>query len=133
MVHNHTTSCTTYQRIISSVTCASVHRKIGVHVSKVSVYFDAYTYVHFTDRSGQSRKSLTLDSWSKEQVEVCLLLLRWSIVDLAQSIKNIGNVKSNQLYNPDERKHPPPSNFESSDRGSELEVYIRVCKLHRPC
>jgi len=73
------------------VTCASVHRKIGVHVTKV--------------------KSLTLDSWNKEQLE---------------TMKNWGNVKANQHYNPDERRHPPPANIEHTDRGSELENFIRL-------
>ena len=41
-------------------------------------------------------------------------------------MKNMGNTKSNQLYNPDERRNPPPANLEHNDRGSELEKYIRV-------
>lgn len=51
-----------------------------------------------------------MDSWSKEQVEV---------------MKGNGNIKSNDLYNPDEIKHPPPTNMIDSERDSELEKYIR--------
>ncbi|KAF8892884.1 putative GTPase activating protein for Arf-domain-containing protein [Infundibulicybe gibba] len=72
------------------VNCASIHRKLGTHISKV--------------------KSLTLDSWTKDQVE---------------SMKEKGNIKSNTFYNPNEARHPPPANFEDSERDSELEQYIR--------
>ena len=41
-------------------------------------------------------------------------------------MKITGNVKANQLYNPDERRHPPPANLEDADRGSDLEIFIRV-------
>jgi hypothetical protein len=40
-------------------------------------------------------------------------------------MKAIGNVKSNQYYNPDERANPIPANMEESERDSELEQYIR--------
>ncbi|KAL1939075.1 hypothetical protein VTO73DRAFT_10335 [Trametes versicolor] len=63
---------------------------MGTHISKV--------------------KSLTLDSWTKEQVEF---------------MKSKGNVKSNAHYNPDEVKHPPPTNMIDSERDSDLEKYIR--------
>ncbi|KZO91032.1 ArfGap-domain-containing protein [Calocera viscosa TUFC12733] len=76
--------------IFLCVQCASVHRKIGTHVTKV--------------------KSLTLDSWTREQVD---------------SIKNMGNIKSNAYFNPDERRNPPPTNMEDTERDSELEKYIR--------
>ncbi|KIK96179.1 hypothetical protein PAXRUDRAFT_826228 [Paxillus rubicundulus Ve08.2h10] len=72
------------------VNCASIHRKIGTHITKV--------------------KSITLDAWSKEQVQV---------------MKEIGNIKSNALYNPDETRHPPPANMLDSERDSELEKFIR--------
>ncbi|KAL4076712.1 putative GTPase activating protein for Arf-domain-containing protein [Scleroderma yunnanense] len=77
--------------IFICVSCASIHRKIGTHVTKV--------------------KSLTLDEWSKEQVEL---------------MRQNGNVKSNQLYNPDETRHPPPTNMIDSERDSELEKFIRA-------
>ncbi|THH04761.1 hypothetical protein EW145_g5286 [Phellinidium pouzarii] len=76
--------------IFICVRCASIHRKIGTHVTKV--------------------KSLTLDSWSKEQVE---------------NMKSIGNNKANNYWNPDEVRHPPPTNMEESERDSDLEKYIR--------
>ncbi|KAI0088309.1 hypothetical protein BDY19DRAFT_985604 [Irpex rosettiformis] len=77
--------------IFICVNCASIHRKIGTHISKV--------------------KSTTLDSWSKEQVE---------------NMRQNGNIKSNALYNPDEIRHPPPTNYIDSERDSELEKYIRI-------
>ena len=58
-----------------------------------------------------------MDSWAKEQVEV---------------MKENGNIKSNQLYNPDEIKHPPPTNMVDAERDSELEKYIR-CECIVPC
>ncbi|KAH7882891.1 hypothetical protein F5I97DRAFT_145767 [Phlebopus sp. FC_14] len=77
--------------IFICVHCASIHRKIGTHISKV--------------------KSITLDAWSKEQVEV---------------MKEIGNVKSNAHYNPNESLHPPPTNMVDRERDSELEKFIRA-------
>ncbi|EPQ51947.1 ArfGap-domain-containing protein [Gloeophyllum trabeum ATCC 11539] len=76
--------------IFLCVHCAAVHRKMGTHISKV--------------------KSLTLDTWTKEQVE---------------HMKNTGNIKSNAYYNPDETRHPPPANMMEAERDSELEKYIR--------
>ncbi|KAF8128922.1 putative GTPase activating protein for Arf-domain-containing protein [Boletus edulis] len=76
--------------IFICVNCASIHRKIGTHITKV--------------------KSITLDKWNKEQVEV---------------MKEKGNIKSNTMYNPDEARHPPPTNMVDSDRDSELEKFIR--------
>lgn len=76
--------------IFLCVNCASIHRKLGTHISKV--------------------KSLTLDAWTKEQV---------------QRMKEAGNNKSNHMYNPNEARHPPPTNLVDGERDSELEVYIR--------
>lgn len=45
-------------------------------------------------------------------------------------MKTIGNVKANEYWNPDEIKHPPPTNMEMSERDSELEKYIRCASLH---
>ncbi|KAH9941528.1 putative GTPase activating protein for Arf-domain-containing protein [Amylocystis lapponica] len=72
------------------VNCASVHRKMGTHISKV--------------------KSVTLDSWTKEQLDV---------------MRQMGNVKSNAFYNPNETRHPPPTNMVDSERDSDLEKFIR--------
>ncbi|KAK0205432.1 hypothetical protein DFS33DRAFT_1328283 [Desarmillaria ectypa] len=76
--------------IFLCMNCASIHRKIGTHITKV--------------------KSLTMDSWTKEQVE---------------NMKNMGNVKSNAIYNPNEIRHPPPPSLMDPERDSELEQYIR--------
>lgn len=43
-------------------------------------------------------------------------------------MKQNGNVKSNALYNPDEKRHPQPANLIDSERDSELEKFIR-CEL----
>ena len=40
-------------------------------------------------------------------------------------MKQMGNVKSNSIYNPDETRYPPPTNMIDSERDSELEKYIR--------
>ncbi|KAG8991335.1 hypothetical protein FRB90_001389 [Tulasnella sp. 427] len=76
--------------IFLCVQCATAHRKLGSHISKV--------------------KSVTLDTWTKEQVE---------------SMKNMGNIKANELYNPDPLRNPPPTNMEDGERDSEIETYIR--------
>ncbi|KAK0194466.1 hypothetical protein F5146DRAFT_1035992 [Armillaria mellea] len=76
--------------IFLCVNCASIHRKIGTHITKV--------------------KSLTMDSWTKEQVE---------------NMKNMGNVKSNAIFNPNEIRHPPPPSLMDAERDSDLEQYIR--------
>lgn len=40
-------------------------------------------------------------------------------------MRQMGNVKSNAHYNPNETRHPPPTNMIESERDSELEKYIR--------
>lgn len=37
----------------------------------------------------------------------------------------MGNAKANAFYNPDERRHPPPTDLDESDRDSEMEKFIR--------
>ncbi|KAF8270009.1 hypothetical protein EI94DRAFT_1723621 [Lactarius quietus] len=76
--------------IFICVNCASIHRKIGTHVSKV--------------------KSLTMDVWTKEQVE---------------NMRQVGNINSNKTFNPDEVRNPPPTNMIDAERDSELEKFIR--------
>jgi len=51
-----------------SMNCASIHRKIGTHVTKV--YVDVFRTSPWCHCNVLFRKSLTLDSWTKEQVEV---------------------------------------------------------------
>ncbi|KAF9078536.1 hypothetical protein BDP27DRAFT_15384 [Rhodocollybia butyracea] len=77
--------------IFICVNCASIHRKIGTHITKV--------------------KSLTMDSWTREQVE---------------RMKEMGNHNSNAIYNPNELRHPPPPMLTEDERDSELEKYIRA-------
>ncbi|PWN20779.1 ArfGap-domain-containing protein [Microstroma glucosiphilum] len=76
--------------IFLCVQCAGVHRKMGTHISKV--------------------KSLTLDEWTKEQVE---------------RMREYGNEKSNAYYNPDEKRNRPPANVGDGERDSEVERFIR--------
>ncbi|KAL2166738.1 hypothetical protein VTG60DRAFT_2255 [Thermothelomyces hinnuleus] len=68
--------------------CASIHRKLGTHVSKV--------------------KSLSMDSWTNEQVD---------------NMRKVGNVVSNKLYNPDNKKPPVPIDADEAD--SAMERFIR--------
>ncbi|EGG13012.1 uncharacterized protein MELLADRAFT_76352 [Melampsora larici-populina 98AG31] len=76
--------------IFICVKCAGIHRKMGTHISKV--------------------KSLTLDSWTKEQVE---------------RMRSTGNIKANMQWNPNSAKNPPPTDLEESERDSQLERFIR--------
>lgn len=63
---------------------------MGTHISKV--------------------KSLTLDTWSREQVEVSLgvscLLGHSSISVILQHMRTHGNIKSNELLNPGSAAQP---------------------------
>lgn len=54
-------------------------------------------------------KSLTHEPWSREEVA---------------HMREVGNVRSNQYYDPEPSKHPPPTDIDPGVRG-ELEVYIR--------
>jgi len=67
------------------------------------------TRIH-SPRHDISRKSLTLDVWTKEQVE---------------HMRQMGNTQSNEIYNPDEVRHPPPTNMIDAERDSDLEKFIR--------
>lgn len=40
-------------------------------------------------------------------------------------MKQNGNIKSNAYYNPDEARHPPPTNMMEAERDSEIEKFIR--------
>ncbi|PQE04773.1 UBA TS-N domain-containing protein [Rutstroemia sp. NJR-2017a BBW] len=68
--------------------CAALHRKMGTHITKV--------------------KSLSMDSWSKEQVD---------------HMKRVGNVASNRIYNPDNTRPPVPMDADEAD--SAMERFIR--------
>ncbi|EPQ61902.1 hypothetical protein BGT96224_3825 [Blumeria graminis f. sp. tritici 96224] len=67
--------------------CAALHRKLGTHITKV--------------------KSLSMDSWSYEQVE---------------TMKKIGNIASNRIYNPQNNKASIPFD---ADADSAMEKFIR--------
>ncbi|KAF7549907.1 hypothetical protein G7046_g8187 [Stylonectria norvegica] len=68
--------------------CASIHRKLGTHISKV--------------------KSLSMDTWSNEQVD---------------NMRKVGNVSSNNIYNPEHRRPPVPVDADEAD--SAMERFIR--------
>ena len=51
---------------------------------------------------------------------------------LCQTMKEMGNVKSNAIYNPDEVRNPPPTNMIEQERDSDLEKYIRGKVTLRP-
>ncbi|RXW22243.1 hypothetical protein EST38_g3608 [Candolleomyces aberdarensis] len=42
------------------------------------------------------------------------------------TMRNMGNAKSNGIYNPNELRNPPPPNLEDGERDSEMEQYIRA-------
>ncbi|KAH0541648.1 hypothetical protein FGG08_003879 [Glutinoglossum americanum] len=68
--------------------CAALHRKLGTHISKV--------------------KSLSMDSWTNEQVE---------------NMKRNGNAVSNRLFNPHNIRSPVPLDIDEVD--SAMERFIR--------
>ncbi|TVY33094.1 UBA domain-containing protein [Lachnellula occidentalis] len=68
--------------------CAALHRKLGTHITKV--------------------KSLSMDSWSNEQVE---------------NMKKVGNMVSNRIYNPQNTRPPIP--FDADEADSAMERFIR--------
>ncbi|KAK8125567.1 uncharacterized protein PG998_001326 [Apiospora kogelbergensis] len=68
--------------------CASIHRKLGTHISKV--------------------KSLSMDGWTNDQVD---------------NMKKVGNVVSNKIYNPQNKKPPVPIDADEAD--SAMERFIR--------
>lgn len=69
--------------------CATIHRKLGTHISKV--------------------KSLSMDTWSNEQVE---------------NMKKVGNVSSNKNYNPQNKRPPMPIDVDEAD--TAMERFIRA-------
>ncbi|KAK3403331.1 hypothetical protein B0T20DRAFT_400685 [Sordaria brevicollis] len=74
--------------------CATIHRKLGTHISKV--------------------KSLSMDSWTNEQVE---------------NMKKVGNIASNKTYNPDNKKPPIPVDADEVDPA--MERFIRSKYMQR--
>ncbi|PON28295.1 hypothetical protein TGAM01_v202789 [Trichoderma gamsii] len=67
--------------------CATIHRKLGTHISKV--------------------KSLSMDSWTNEQVDM----------------KKVGNNASNKVYNPENKEPSIPIDVDEAD--SAMERFIR--------
>ncbi|KAJ4306203.1 Protein gts1 [Collariella sp. IMI 366227] len=74
--------------------CATIHRKLGTHVSKV--------------------KSLSMDSWTNEQVD---------------NMRKVGNVVSNRLYNPENKRPSIPIDADEVD--SAMERFIRQKYMNR--
>ncbi|PTB40876.1 uncharacterized protein TrAFT101_006029 [Trichoderma asperellum] len=68
--------------------CATIHRKLGTHISKV--------------------KSLSMDSWTNEQVD---------------NMRKVGNVASNKIYNPEKKEPSIPIDVDEAD--SAMERFIR--------
>ena len=105
--------------------CASIHRKLGTHISKV--------------------KSLSMYSWSNEQVDVsfippppppgglvslhmCRSPWRLTRLVVGQNMRKVGNVLSNQIYNPDNKKPQIPIDADEAD--SAMERFIRQKYTH---
>lgn len=71
-----------------------------------------------------------MDSWSNEQVEVGLVQVqqivhcRASSSYLKQNMKKVGNLTSNKLYNPQNKKPPVPIDADEAD--SAMERFIRT-------
>jgi len=70
-----------------------------------------------------------MDVWSKEQVEVRQFHRqdrngRHELL-ISQHMRQMGNIKSNEKYNPNEVRHPPPTNMIDIERDSDLEKFIR--------
>lgn len=53
---------------------------------------------------------MTLDEWTREQVT---------------AMRKMGNIRSNEIYNPDPSRHPPPTVTDIDERDSELAKFIR--------
>jgi hypothetical protein len=84
--------------------CAALHRKMGTHITKV--------------------KSLSMDSWSTEQVEVHIHSnLDFIPSNATQNMKRVGNVASNRIYNPQNAKPAIP--FDADEADSAMERFIR--------
>jgi hypothetical protein len=50
---------------------------------------------------------------------------RNEILVLFQHMRQVGNIRSNEMYNPNEVRHPPPANMIDLARDSEIEKFIR--------
>jgi hypothetical protein len=59
---------------ICSMNCASIHRKMGTHISKVYVLPTQHNILS-SNGLFTRRKSITMDTWHKEQVEVSFSFL----------------------------------------------------------
>ncbi|KAE8351148.1 hypothetical protein BDV28DRAFT_150270 [Aspergillus coremiiformis] len=97
--------------------CATLHRKMGTHISKV--------------------KSLSMDSWTTEQVDVsgrvivcsCRTQALMRRGNLEQNMKSHGNTIMNKIYNPRNVKPPVPTDVDESD--SCMERFIRQKYQHQ--
>lgn len=90
--------------------CAAIHRKLGTHISKV--------------------KSLSMDAWSSEQVEVGVLdTTTGRRTNLVKVMKSTGNTASNRIYNPRNVKPSIPIDVDEVD--GVLERFIRQKYEHK--
>jgi hypothetical protein len=84
--------------------CAAIHRKLGTHISKV--------------------KSLSMDSWNNDQVEVSYSIAATKPITYPQqNMKLTGNIASNLLFNPRNRKPAIPMDIDEVD--GVMERFIR--------
>ena len=95
------------------IRCAGIHRNLGVHISRV--------------------KSVNLDSWTPEQIEVRLTCLWFfavappdsdALCDVSQSIQCRGNQVVNDLY-----EHNLPDNFRRPQDDSWVFAFVSIFQV----
>ncbi|MCJ1227560.1 hypothetical protein MMC12_004216 [Toensbergia leucococca] len=84
--------------------CAALHRKLGTHISKI--------------------KSLSMDSWSNDQVDVSCLHFHPHVkiaplLTILKIMKRTGNTASNRIYNPQNTKPPIPLDIDEVNSAME--------------